>query len=61
MFGHQTINDSPMVVKLPVLNTGVNDVTSVYKCGTDMYMKRCNEGRKRLTQPWDEISHYGAK
>jgi len=50
-----------MVAKLPVLNTGANDVTSVYKCDTDIYMKCGHEGRKRLTQPWDEISHYGAK
>lgn len=43
-----------MVAKLPVLNTGANDVTSVYKCDTDIYMKCGNEGRKRLTQLWDE-------
>jgi hypothetical protein len=62
MFGQQTINDSPpMVAKLPVLNTGANDVTNVYKCDTNIYMKYGNAGRKQLTQPWDEISHYAAK
>jgi hypothetical protein len=32
------------VAKLPVLNTGANDVTSVYKCDTDMYMNVVMQG-----------------